>query len=133
MCCLGQRFVICSFCFRAVKRQFTNEKNENLWQLKTIKYITLIFVIALAKCYNLWVLIAWLTIQGDSSFTTRSKTATSNRFKILKKFKNRIFWKSFNFFNVTGKYFILIQYPYINLHNFSLRVLSNIYKKFGVI
>jgi hypothetical protein len=37
MCCLGQRFVICSFCFRAVKRQFTKEKNENLWQLKTIK------------------------------------------------------------------------------------------------
>jgi hypothetical protein len=27
---LGQRFVICSFCFRAVKRQFTKEKNENL-------------------------------------------------------------------------------------------------------
>jgi hypothetical protein len=25
-----QRFVICSFCFRAVKRPFTKEKNENL-------------------------------------------------------------------------------------------------------
>jgi hypothetical protein len=35
---LGQQFLICSFCFRAVKRQFTKEKNENLWQLKTINF-----------------------------------------------------------------------------------------------
>jgi hypothetical protein len=27
-------------------------------------------------------------VQGDSSFTTRAKTHTSNRFKILKKFRN---------------------------------------------
>jgi hypothetical protein len=28
--------MVCSFSLRAVKRQFTKEKNENLWQLKTI-------------------------------------------------------------------------------------------------
>jgi hypothetical protein len=49
MCCLGQRFVICSFCFRAVKRQFTQEKNENLWQMKTI-----IVIYATRFCAN-WV------------------------------------------------------------------------------
>jgi hypothetical protein len=51
MCCLGQRFVICSFCFKAVKRQFTKEKNENLWQLKTIKniYFHIIFSLNVMK------------------------------------------------------------------------------------
>jgi hypothetical protein len=51
MCCLWQRFVICSFCFRAVKRQFTKEKNENLWQLKTIKniYFHIIFSLNVMK------------------------------------------------------------------------------------
>jgi hypothetical protein len=47
-------------------------------------------------------------------------------------YHSRTVCKNFKIFNKTGKDFVLI-HCYINLHNFSLRVLSNIQEKFGVI